>query len=122
MLTSYNNNQLSIEVLDSTVYVLPGSARIGNTIMPYDGSKITFEQMGTFSDSSKYQNSLLYLEDFFDAVDMTRAVSSEVGTLAELTYPVMGPDGTYSFGHPVGLFTLYSGDGTDISLIDYKQP
>jgi len=121
MLTSYSN-QLSIEILDSTVYVLPGSARIGNTIMPYDGSRITYQQMSSFTDSSKYQNALLYLNNFYDAVDMTRVLSSEVSTLAELTYPVMGIDGTYSSGHPLGLFTLYSNDGTDISLIDYKQP
>jgi hypothetical protein len=114
-----------IEIYDTTVTVLAGTARIGNTLMPFTGGQITFANLAgfTISDSSKYRNALLYLQNISGAVDMTRAVSDPVSTPAELTYPDMignvGDSTSYLPGYPVGLFTLFSPNGIHVDMTAY---
>lgn len=118
MLSNNENSSFQVEINDSTVVVLGGSARIGNTIMPFQGGKITFSDLAGFqlADSSMYRNSLLYLYNVSGAVDMTKAVSDPVGSIAELTYPQMPLDAT---GFGVGIFSLYY-NGSSIDLISYN--
>jgi hypothetical protein len=123
MLTT--NNKSGLEMSDGTLYVLPGTFRLGNRLMPFDGTRITYSQMSTFtvSDSSSYQNSLLYLYDTSGvSVDMTKAVSSIVTDRTGLTIPYITSDYTYATEHPLGLFTLYTTDGSTVSIFSSYIP
>jgi len=117
MLTT--NNKSGIETSDGTLCVLPGTFRLGNRLMPFDGTRITYNQMSTFtiSDSSSYQNSLLYLYDTSGvSVDMTKSVSAVVTDRTALTIPAIVSDYTYATEYPLGLFTLYTSDGSTVSI------
>ena len=123
MLTTKISN-LGIEIQDSTVVVLPGTARIGNTMVPFDGTRKIFDDIADFAgDSSKYQNALLYLDNFGGFADMTRVLSDTTATLRELNLPVMPSDASnaYSRQVPLGMFTFYSSDGVHAELISYKR-
>jgi hypothetical protein len=116
MLTTYPHGSPRVEVIDSTVFVSSGGVRLGNTFFPYPGGQITFNSMIHYSgDSSKYQNSLLYLNAVGQAADMTTSVSTPVVTQRELTLPVLPTDSShvYSEAYPLGLFTFLSNDGTN---------
>jgi hypothetical protein len=125
MLTTTGFQPFGIEIFDTTVTVLGGLARIGNTLMPFQGGQITFSDLAgfTISDSSKYRNSILYLQNIYGAVDMTHAVSNAVSTPGELTYPDMignpGDNTSYLPGYPVGLFTFFSPDGIQADMTAY---
>ena len=122
MLNTTGFRPFGIEIYDTTVIVLSGTARIGNTLMPFQGGRITFADLAgfTLSDSSKYRNSLLYLQNIYGAVDMTHAVSDPVSSPSELTCPDMignaGDSTIYLPGYPVGLFTFFSPNGIQVDM------
>ena len=61
------------------VTILPGSARIGNTVTTFDGSSTFYDRITDFAGTgTEYQNTLLYLRDFNGAADMTRSSSDVV--------------------------------------------
>ena len=125
MITNQKNN-LDFEIVDSTtVHIFQGAARVGNTVMPYQGGRISFSEMSDLISSGavKYQNSLLYIQNTGGAPDMTTARSTKVSSQSSLTLPVLPTDSShpYSPTHPIGLFTFYSPDSTQINLINqYK--
>jgi len=125
-----------IEVNDSTVSIFSGVARIGNALIHYPGSQTTFANMLSFSgQTNKYQNVLLYLTDATATVSgelsltsgaayLTKSVSLPVTTQRELTIPALPIDAgfsvpSYARGFPLGVFTLYSTDGTQGTLQSY---
>jgi len=135
MLNTASKN-FQIEITDSTVVIMPGVARIGNALVSYPGGMTTFDRMLTFSgDTSKFQNVLLYLSDSTDtvsgvipltpgAVFLTKSVSSPVSTQRELTIPSLPidagfPSPSYARGFPIGIFSLFSPDGTQGTLISH---
>jgi hypothetical protein len=124
MLTTTGNHFFGIEVRDSTVSVLPGTARLGNVLMPFMGAQVTFDGMISYEgDSSKYQNVLLFLENVYGTTDMTKSVSTPKATIRELTLPTLPYDSsnTYSPTFPLSMFTMWSADGTKADLITYTK-
>ena len=118
MLTSTKSIQFAIEIQDSTVAVSSGTARIGNSLYPFTGVRTTYARMLAFgsTDRSSYQNILLYLEAPSGLTpNLTRSASAPVPSLANLSIPAMAD----SSGFPISMFTLYSPDGTQASLISY---
>jgi len=113
MLSTFTTNKFGVIISDSTVSILAGAARIGDTLVPFDGAVTTFNSMASFAgpvDSGTYQNVLLYLEKIdstASAVDMTRVVSDTTNNALMLTFPTM-PD---SSGFPLAMFTFKSNDG-----------
>ena len=115
-----NQNNLMVEVSDTTVFVSPGGVRLGNSYMSFRGGSMLFSSMIDFGgDTSKYQNSLLFLEDIGGVPDMTASVSETQSTVRELENPILPSDSSnpYAPVHPLGLFTFYSGDGTQAELV-----
>jgi hypothetical protein len=118
MLTTTKSIQFQIEISDSTVAISSGTAKIGNSLYPFTGARITYADMLNFSptDSSLYQNILLYLEAPSGLIsNLTSAVSAPVPSPTNLSVPAMAD----SSGFPISLFTLYSPDGTQANLISY---
>lgn len=120
MLQTFVNNQFSSVVSGSTITVLPGTAKVGNTLAPFDGTSMQVGQIsGLSGHPNQYQNALLYLE-MPDAtatgIDMTSALSATSSSIAGLVIPQMAN----SNGFPVGLYTFFSADGTSSQLISYK--
>jgi hypothetical protein len=119
MLTTTLRNHFDILAGSSSVTFFPATARIGNALVPFDGTVAAFRGMtGLSTGTPGYQNVLMYLE-MSDTTsvkpDMTGSVSSIVSTPAGLTYPSMPVSTTF----PVGLFTFQS-DGTTVQLISIK--
>jgi hypothetical protein len=136
MLNMTTSSNFPVEITDSTVSILPGTARIGNSLIFFPGGRTTFDKMLSFSgDTSKFQNILLFLSDSTTiatgsvpltngASFLTTAVSSPVSTQRELTIPAMPLDAGFpspSFARqaPISLFTLFSPDGTQATLISH---
>jgi hypothetical protein len=127
-----------IEVNDSTVSIFSGVARIGNALVSYPGGQTTFDRMLQFSgDTSRYQNVLLYLTDSTNTVSGTVALTSGSAYLAaaaspippantkrELTIPSLPidagfPNPSYARGFPLAVFSFFSSDGTQGTLLSY---
>lgn len=124
MLTTYNQSQLGMSVYDSTVQVAPGAVRVGNTIMDFRGSQITFPQMVSFASASgKYKSCTLFLQDTNAVADLTSVSSVAVSSIAELTPPQLPGDSSsvYSMTRSVGSFVFYSADGSNIQLISHEK-
>ena len=124
MLETNPNQALNFSVTDSTVYVNAGTTRIGNTVMSFRGGSLTFRDLTQFNnDSTGYQYSALVLYDYLSYPDMTRVTSTAVSAIESLTFPSFPYDGTNQFAsvRPIGLFTFYSPDGTQISLINSEK-
>jgi hypothetical protein len=117
MLNTTASLQFQIDITDTTVAISSGTARIGNSLYPFMGARTTFANMIEFgpSDSSKYQNILLYLSARSSAPNLTSSWSVPASNIAQLNNPSM-PD---SSGFPLSLFTLYSPDGTQAFLVSY---
>ncbi len=117
MITTTGIQNFGLEFYDSTVTVLNGNARIGNTVMSFDGTQAAYQNITNFgSDSSVYQNTLLYLQDTNGVTDMTFSLS-DATTLRALELPEMPSDSTdvLSFDYPLAMLTFYT-DGATISL------
>lgn len=121
MLTT-NEENFGLEFYDSTVTILPGSARIGNTIMKFDGTRASYYSLTDFGSSlNVYQNTLIYLQNLDSATDMTQVRSDTTTSLRALSSPELPSDSsnTYSFNYPLSMLTFFT-DGTTIDLIDNK--
>lgn len=122
MLTTTGIQNFGFEFDATMLTVLSGTARIGNTVLSYDGTRVPYENITSFDSANVYQNSLLYLQNFGDMADMTQVVSDTTTSVRALNLPELPSDSTnpYSPVHPLGMFTFYN-DGTDISLISYSK-
>jgi hypothetical protein len=120
MLETISNRALDVEITDSTVTVLPGTVRVGNTVMKYPGGQVQLSGIAKYSssDSSKYQYAALSVHDFYGAADLTSNTSTPQSALRSLSFPTIPTDATM---HTVGLFTLYSADTTAVSLVDFSR-
>ncbi|RKY78128.1 hypothetical protein DRQ07_07915 [candidate division KSB1 bacterium] len=117
MLTTTGIKNFGLEFYDSTVMVLPGNARIGNTIMSFDGTRVPYSGLTGFSSlSNVYQNTLLYLQNLDSAVDMTQVRSGTTSSLRALELPEMED----SSGYPLSILTFFT-DGTTITLTDHIE-
>ena len=124
MLTTNDNSDLNVTYNDSTVYISPGSARIGNNVRYFRGGIETFNSIANFDgDTSSYQNAALYLQYTGQEVDTSRAVSATESSQRDLVYPELPFDGTNEYGHyhPLALFTFWSSDGTNAELVDMHK-
>ena len=112
-----------LEFQDSTVTVLPGTARIGNTLITFDGSSSPYERITDFVGvSTEYQSTLLYLTNFDGVADMTRSSSDVTTALSALESPVLPIDSSnpYSPDFPLSELTFQFSDGT-INLVSYTK-
>ena len=124
MIQTNNKNSLNLEISNSSVSVFPGAARLGNILYPYRGGLLSFNQMTHFGgDSSKYQNSLLFINPLGSSADLTTALSATASSIRELTLPTLPSDSTnvYSTGYPLGMFTFYTPDGSNSQLVTYSK-
>jgi hypothetical protein len=139
MLNTTASNHFQIEVNDSTVSVLPGTARIGNSIIAFPGGFTSFDKMlHNSGDASGIYNVLLYLTDSSATVGgalpltngsafLTTKVSlPAVATKRELVIPALPidagfPNPSYARGYPISLFTLFSPDGTHVTSFSHTD-
>jgi hypothetical protein len=118
MLNTLFTQDFNFSVSDSTVYVNPGVARIGNSILSFRGDSMLFQDMVNFGDESNvYQYSALLLQNFNSYADLTSAVSSPIDNTRGLSLPTLTPDSSnpYAPVFPIGLFLFYH-DGTMVNL------
>ena len=112
------------EIQDSTITILPGTARIGNALITFDGSRTHFEGITDFvGTGTEYQNTLLYLTDTsgVGVADMTISSSDVTSSLSALSSPVLSDSTTdYSFNFPLNEFTFESTDGT-VNLLSHTK-
>jgi hypothetical protein len=124
MLSTKLNQNFSFSDTDSTVYVNPGVARVGNTIMPFRGDSITFQDMVDFGDQScLYQYSALFLQDFKSRPELAVSVSSPVSATKSLIYPELTPSlsNPYAPVYPIGLFLFYKDTTDTLHLISSQR-
>lgn len=120
MIATTGIQNFGFEFKDSTVTVLSGDARIGNTIRHFDGAQVSYQSITDFgTEKNVFQNTLLYLQDFGGAVDMTQVLSDTVEEQRSIDFPVMPSDHTdvYSMQYPLGILTFFT-DGTTISVTE----
>ena len=123
MLTTTGFQNFGFEVSDTTLSVLPGSARVGGKVLQFDGTQTQFSSLTGFgSETGVYQNTLLYIQNIGDLADMTQSRSDTTGSQVSLDIPSLPTDASYANEHPLGMLTFFR-DATDvdISLIDYSQ-
>jgi hypothetical protein len=121
MLTTNSNPQPRVTVSSPLVTVSSGTARIGNTLAQCDGTMITFNALASFSGSTGYRSSLLYLTQNGMAVDLATALSDTTSSVVGIIPPSMPADtSAYATGYPLGLFTFSSTDGTVANLLSYR--
>lgn len=120
MLETFGRSSPRVVIVDSsTMTISAGDARVGNTFVHYDGTKATFNETASFSGATGYRNALLFLQNDGITTDMTRSLSDTTGSVTVLQNPVMATSG-YASGYPVGMFTFYSTDGTNATLMSYR--
>jgi len=117
MLTTTGIKNFGLEFYDSTMMVLSGNARVGNTIMSFDGTRVSYRGLTGFGiESNVYQNTLVYLRNLDSATDMTQVRSDATSSLRALGLPEMAD----SSGYPISMLTFFT-DGTTINLTDHKE-
>jgi hypothetical protein len=124
MLNTNFNQDFNFSLLDSTVYVNPGVARVGNSILPFRGDNISFQQMVHFGDQTNvYQYSALLLQNLNSYGDLTSSVSLPADSTRNLLYPTLITDSSnpYAPVFPIGLFLFYTPDGTAMDLLSSKR-
>jgi hypothetical protein len=124
MLETLFSKDFCFSVSDSTVYVNQGTARIGNTILPFRGDTIPFQSIVDFGDQTNvYQYSALVLQNFNSYADLTAVVSLPADSTRRLSYPEFIPDtsNTYSPVFPIGLFLFHTPDGSSINLMTSQR-
>ena len=111
MLTTTGFQNFGFEVSDTTVSVLPGTARVGDKLLRFDGTQVLFDNVTYFgAEINSYQNVLFYLHNIGDLADMSQVRSDVTSSYESLGIPAL-PD---SSNHPLGLFTFYK-DTSDVS-------
>ena len=124
MFNTIGSQNFGMEFQDSTVTVLPGTARLGNTLTTFDGSSTLYDRITDFvGTSTQYQNTLLFLRNFNGVADMTRSSSDVTTALSALDSPVLPTDASnpyYSPDFPLSKLTFQSSDGT-VSMVSYTK-
>jgi len=124
MFNTIGSHNFGVEFQDSTVTVLPGTARLGNTLTTFDGTSTFYNRITDFDGTgSEYQKTLLYLTNFNGVADMTRSSSDVTTALNALDLPVLPTDASnpyYSPDFPLSNLTFQSSDGI-ISLVSYTK-
>ena len=122
MLTTTGFQNFGFEFDSTMLTILPGAARMGNSVLSFDGTIVSYDNITQFDTANMYQNSLLYLHDLGGAADMTQVLSDETSSIRGLDIPSLPSDATFTYApvHPLGMFTFYN-DGTEVSLISYNK-
>jgi len=122
MLTTTGIQNFGFEFDSTILTVLPGTARVGNSVMKYGGTRALFEDLTEFTTANRYQSSLLFLQDIDGVSDMTKVLSDETSSIRALDILELPSDSSnpYSPTHPLGMLTFFN-DGTSISLTSYNQ-
>jgi len=119
MLTTNNNQSLSFNATDSTVYVSPGVAQIGHFVMDYRGGSASFAELTNFDGSAnRYQYSVLSLYNFNNFSDLTGVTMSSVGSINDLISPYIVDTTSV---RPIGLLLFSTNDSTQIQLISSSK-
>jgi hypothetical protein len=112
MLTTNNNQALNFYATDSSVYLNPGTTKMGPYIMDFRGGSLAFSEMTDFTTSNVYQYSVLCLQNSNNFPDMTSVTFSPVTSIPELSSPLIGDSTNLK---ALGLF-LFHTDGTSTTL------
>ena len=123
MLTMTGFKNFGFEVSDTTISVLPGTARVGDKLIPFDGTRVLFDGVTDFGvETNSYQNTLFYLQDINDIADMTQARSDVTSSRLSIDVPSLPTDASnhYAPEYPLGMFTFFK-DSSDVSLVTYNQ-
>lgn len=124
MLNTSFNQDFNFSSSDSTVYINPGVARVGNSILSFRGDNVPFQNMVDFGDQTMvYQYSALLLQNFSSYADLTSAVSTPEDSTMKLTLPTLTPDSSnpYAPVFSIGLFLFYTPDGSAFNLISSQR-
>jgi hypothetical protein len=129
MLNTFFNQDFNFSSSDSTMYINPGVARVGNNILPFRGDSIPFQSMVDFGDQSGvYQYSALLIQSIqqkpgYVSADLTSAVSTPEDSTLKLAFPTLTPDSSnpYAPVFPIGLFLFYTPDGTAFDLLSSQR-
>ena len=117
MLTMTGFKNFGFEIFDTTVSVLPGSARVGDKILNFDGTQALFSNLTNFgSETSVYQNTLLYLQNIGDLADMTQSLSDATSSLESLDIPALPTDAS-DWVHVRFYFAIFFANAHQTSLI-----
>lgn len=120
MFQTSSNNQFASIVSGSVVTVLPGTARINNAVIPFDGTSMPVASIsGLYGHPNQYQSALLYLE----VPDMTATGVDMTSVLSGLSPSITGiipPQMPNANGFPVGVYTFYTADGVTSQLVSYN--
>ena len=116
MLTT-QSNYIDFSIKDSTVSVSPGAVKLGNMVTLFRGGQIQASSMARFTDQSTYQWSALCIIPSGEGSDMTGVYSTPAPSIRELSFPVLS--GTSM--KPIGLFGLYTGDGTRVEIVSWNK-
>jgi hypothetical protein len=117
MLTTTGFKNFGFEISDTTISVLPGTARVGDKLLEFDGTQVLFDNVTYFgAEINSYQNTLFYLNNVGDLADMSQVRSDVTSSYESLDIPAL-PD---SSGYPLGLFTFYK-DASDVSSYSYSH-
>lgn len=122
MLTTTGIQNFGFEFDTTMLTVLPGTARVGNSVMKYDGTRTPFDDLTEFTTANRYQSTLLFLQDSDGISDMTKVLSDETSSIRALDVLDLPSDTSniYSPTHPLGELIFFN-DGTSISLTSYNQ-
>jgi hypothetical protein len=124
MLNTSFNQDFNFSSSDSTMYINPGVARVGNSILSFRGDNVPFQSMVDFGDQTMaYQYSALLLQNFSSYADLTSAVSTPADNTMGLVLPTLTPDSSnpYAPVFPIGLFLFYTPDGTVFDLLSSQR-
>jgi len=116
MLTTTGFQNFGFEVSDTTISILPGTSRVGDKLLRFDGTQVLFDSVTSFgAEINSYQNTLFYLQNVGDLADMSQVRSDVTSSYESLDIPAL-PD---SSNAPLGLFTFYK-DASDVSAYSYS--
>jgi len=117
MITTFANNQFSVYVDGTTASIQPGTALLGNALMPWNGMRVPFGSIVSFSGTAdRYVNSLLYLTPGTPP-DMTHVLSAESASQLSVGWPSMSDSTSF----PLAVFTFSTSDGVTPQLITYRK-
>jgi len=120
MLQTFYKNQLQLRVSDTTVSVMPGLTRFGNSLFPFQGVAAVLDSTTLTVSANKYKNVLLYLSmadtsSGTTAMNLDMTASPEGSMRSTLYQPAASGNNVY----PVGILTLHN-DGTNVSIYPQK--
>jgi len=109
----------NIHVTDSTVFISPITAQVGNALFSFRGGYKTFNEIVNFN-TAGYRYSALMLENFNNFPDLTSVLGPIAATPEDLSFPYIDPAVTNYSLSPIGLF-LFEYDNNNITLINFEE-